>query len=544
MTNRTESKKHYSSSNDVRESEAHHVDNVENENDEVEYALLRKRFNVWSTIGFAFSLTATPLGIGSYLVFAMGVGGSPFFTYGYIFVVIMQLGVCLSLAEISSAFPHVSGTVRHTSPFAITPTNTNRYKGQIFWAKALAPPKISRGLSYWTGAFTIMSWTFGTAGSFILTGKFLTAFGALLSSEYQIMPYQVFLIAILSGGMCLTLNVWLFGLVPKIARFMVVFINVGIIFIMVSLLVRATPKASAAAVFTEVVNETGWSSNILVFCLNVLPGSLSVSAFDAAAHMAEEMNHPEKQVPQVMIYTALLSAMSGLIMIVVYEFCNTSPEALLHPIGGQPIFQLLLDALRSTPLLIVAALVFCITVLLGCIFFVTTLSRIVWSFANHGGLPFGGFLGRVHQKSQIPVNAVYAVTAISCIISLLEFTPSLILSACFGACGIAGTVSYSIPIWCLVFNGPGSQRLGKTGPFSMKRFGYILNLVAVVWQIFQVIFLSFPQYYPVTVSNMNWAAVVLGVGVLVFACNWFLYSRLYFKAPKPLFVGIQNRPHE
>lgn len=70
---------------------------------------LEKRFSFLSTIGINFSLTSTPLSIGSYLSVAIGVGGSPVFAYGYLVAVSLNLIVCASLAEIAATLPHSSG---------------------------------------------------------------------------------------------------------------------------------------------------------------------------------------------------------------------------------------------------------------------------------------------------------------------------------------------------------------------------------------------------------------------------------------------------
>lgn len=74
-----------------------------------------KRFNLYSVLGISFSITATPLGIGSYLAVVIGVGGSPVYLYGYIVAVALNLLVCLSLAEIAAVHPHASGK-NETSP--------------------------------------------------------------------------------------------------------------------------------------------------------------------------------------------------------------------------------------------------------------------------------------------------------------------------------------------------------------------------------------------------------------------------------------------
>lgn len=70
---------------------------------------LKSRFNIWSAIGIGFSITATPLAVGVYLVLILGAGGSPFFFYSFLVAAFGQLLVCLCLAEIASAFPHASG---------------------------------------------------------------------------------------------------------------------------------------------------------------------------------------------------------------------------------------------------------------------------------------------------------------------------------------------------------------------------------------------------------------------------------------------------
>lgn len=70
---------------------------------------LKKRFSVWSTLGIAFSITCTPLGIGTYLSVSIGVGGSPVYFFAYILAVGLNLIVCASLAEMAAVYPHSSG---------------------------------------------------------------------------------------------------------------------------------------------------------------------------------------------------------------------------------------------------------------------------------------------------------------------------------------------------------------------------------------------------------------------------------------------------
>jgi choline transport protein len=66
-------------------------------------------FNLWSTLGLVYSLTATPFGVGTYLSFSFFLGGSPFYIYGYIFAVCLNIILCVCLAEMAALYPHPSG---------------------------------------------------------------------------------------------------------------------------------------------------------------------------------------------------------------------------------------------------------------------------------------------------------------------------------------------------------------------------------------------------------------------------------------------------
>lgn len=71
--------------------------------------VLLQQFNLWSTLGAAFSFIATPLSIGTFLVFSLAAGGSSYFFWEYIVVCILNSLVAVSLAEMAGFLPHTSG---------------------------------------------------------------------------------------------------------------------------------------------------------------------------------------------------------------------------------------------------------------------------------------------------------------------------------------------------------------------------------------------------------------------------------------------------
>lgn len=191
------------------------------------------------------------------------------------------------------------------------------------------------------GWSTTACWFFISAVSNLFNAQIILALVQITHPEYNPKDWHIYLVYCAS-----VLNAYIINL-PKCYKLMgyslqaaVVLINGSALFIFIALLVRVTPKRSAHEVFVKIVNETGWDSNVVVFFLSILPGVAAVGGIDSAPHLTDEVDTPRKQIPQVMIGSALLSFCVGIPSILVYLFCTTDPEALLTPVGGQPIIQL------------------------------------------------------------------------------------------------------------------------------------------------------------------------------------------------------------
>lgn len=400
----------------------------------------------------------------------------------------------------------------------------------------MSPPKWARFFSYFNGASTALGWIFASSGTFVFTAEIWAATMKVRNPGWEVQTYQIFLITVGTAVVGVILNTVLFDYYPWVTRAMVFIINAGTLYVLVALLVRAHPKASAHTVFVEVINETGWDSTGLVFLLCFLPGCVAVACFDTAAHMSEEMDSPERQVPLVMIGGSLLCALTALPMIVVYLFCTVNPLNLIESAdgGGQPIFQVFVDGFNSPALVAIAMVLYCITYLSSCPAVIATGSRLIWSFAKHGGMPFPGWLGHVDPKTQIPVNAVYFTATVGTLIGLLLFGPSTVLNGVFGAASVCFFFSYGMPIWLNVATR--GRHLPSTRYLNLGIFSLPVNIAAICWQLITVVFLCFPLYRPVTPTSMNWASVCGIVGLVLAGFNWFLYAKQHFEAPKPLFV--------
>ncbi|KAF5604180.1 amino acid transporter [Fusarium pseudocircinatum] len=137
-----------------------------------EVAHLKPRFSAIAAIGIQYSIRATPLAVGAYLTFILGLGGRPYFFFGFIVAAVGQILLCVSLAKIAAVYPHASG--------------------QAFWIAALAPSRFSRALSYCNGAATTLGWIFANARhmfSLPKSGLLRCRFDSLHTKPNHTMPF-------------------------------------------------------------------------------------------------------------------------------------------------------------------------------------------------------------------------------------------------------------------------------------------------------------------------------------------------------------------
>ncbi|KAM6510378.1 hypothetical protein FSOLCH5_010818 [Fusarium solani] len=474
----------------------------------------RTRFSVLGAVGIHWSSTAAPLSICSSLQLVIGVGGSPFYFWAFCAAAFFQFTVALSLAELASAYPHTSG--------------------QAYWVTKLAPSKVSRFMTYWVGICTFWGWLFGMAGTAALGAEFILALGTLTVGSPTRELWQVYLVTVAMGAVALFMNTIAIRVLPKITFPNVVFLNAATLFIFVTLLVKASPKASASTVFVDVLNYTGWSSDGVVFLLSLLPGSVAISLFDAATHASDEMPRPAEQVPRVMIGTTILNIVSVFIMLLGVLFCLSKPENLLEPLAGLAFIQLCWDAWPNLGFVTTVAVIYSLLNIFAVTTMVYTCSRLIWSFAQTGGFHRRSWLVGVNRRLQVPVNAVFLTVILLFLVNLLILGPSTVLNAMFGAGGFFFVNSYCIPIILLLIRG--RKSLPENRSFHLGRFGTAINATAVAYCAVLGTIINFPTFIPVQPSTMNWTSACIGVCAALTVGNWFM-ARHSYQPPKPLFEG-------
>ena len=69
------------------------------------------------------------------------------------------------------------------------------------------------------------------------------------------------------------------------------------------------------------------------------------------------------------------------------------------------------------------------------------------------------------------------------------------------------------------------------GPFQLGRFGWLINLASLMYLIYVITWMPFPQLLPVTKDNMNYAGPICGGVIILALLDWFISGRKRFKVP-------------
>lgn len=145
------------------------------------------------------------------------------------------------------------------------------------------------------------------------------------------------------------------------------------------------------------------------------------------------------------------------------------------------------------------------------------------------GLP--QYFGYVDGKHRVPFRAVILVCVLTVLLSLLNIGSGtyIAFSAITSLSSMAMYLSYAIVMAAVLY-----ARLTKgieLGAWNLGRAGLPINLIALIYTVYAFIWLPFPNYLPVTASNMNYAGPVLGAVLVGAVTLWFMRAKEHWDGP-------------
>jgi amino acid transporter len=478
----------------------------------------------WSRFSnFAISFTIISVLAGCFTTYpqAWNLGGPIAISIGWPLVCLIILTVAFSMAEVASAFPTAGG------PY--------------WWANELG----GKAWSWFTGWLNLIGLVAIVAtvdwfcAQFATTLFNLWGWDFILNFADEVSLSEIFLVFIVILILHALINIYSSHLVALFNNISVFWHCVGVLIIIAILIIVPDHHQSFDFVFTERINNSGFSLDMYWFY--ILPTGLlltmyTVTGYDASAHVAEETKDAEIAAAKGIWQSVALSALIGWFVLLAITFAATH-VAHINNAGGTSlsIFTSAMDSGWAETVILISTVgqFFCG---MAC---VTSCSRTFFAFSRDRATP-GNKLWASVDKKGVPVAAVLG----SCVLALILTLPALsgnaagVPIAFFAvvSIGVLGLYSaYVIPVFLRWRKGddfkPGAWTLGK-------KYKWI-NPIAVAWVIITSIYFCLPFYGPDAVwfsdnfsaDFANFTPVVMGGLLIAVTLAWFLGMNKRYTGP-------------
>jgi amino acid transporter len=472
--------------------------------------VLYREMGGFSNFAISFTIISILTGcLNSYYI-AFNNGGPIAVTWGWLLVGVFCVLVALAMGEIASAMP-TAGAL-------------------YFWASKLGGP----AWGWFTGWFNLIGQIAVTAAIDYGGAIFTTALLRMFWPEvFPGEPGVIFVVFSVIIALHLGLNLFGVNLHAVLNTVSAYWHMVGVALIVVVLAVVPRHQ-SAAFVFTETINNSGFSDGAFwfVFGIGLLMSQYTITGFDASAHMSEETRQASRAAAWGMVMSVVVSVVFGFALLVAITFAVPDVAGTLAA-GPDAVFYIWRTSLGdgwATFMLVIGAVAqfFCGTAS------VTSASRMMFAFSRDGAVP-GSRIWRVVAGNRVPVNAVVAI----CVLAWALMLPTLVN----GAVGyLVGTsiaviglyVAFALPIILRIRAGERFER----GAWNLGRHYRWIAPVAVAWiALMCVLFLlpvspnGVPGAEGFDWEVVNYAPITVFGALLLFGGWYVLSARHWFTGP-------------
>ncbi|KAJ7447312.1 amino acid transporter [Mycena galericulata] len=476
------------------------------------------------------AIMAVPYGLAAPIATSLAAGGPATILWGWVAVSFLTIPLACSLGEICAKYPTSAGA--------------------YYWCFRLATPRRRLLLSWINGWLTMAGvWTISLSVTFG-TSQLIVAGTGIYLPNWVVKPWHTYLIFLAVTAVTVIFCVFFNALLPQIDIVSAYWTLLGIVVILVCVSVKAAAGRHSAAFALGHFDPapSGWTPG-WAFFIGLLP-AYTFSAIGMIASMAEEVHNPSSDLPRAIVWSIPIGFMSGVLFLVPILFTLPDIAALISGAlrvggtrhldhlyflclvsSGQPVglmFELIMGSKGGgfgLWFIIFGVGMFC-AISISC-----AASRATWAFARDAAIPFHLTFAKVntHLSGGIPLNAILLSTAIQVFLGLIYLGSSAAFNAFVGVAVMCLGASYSMPVAISLVNG---RKDMADSPFHLGRAGTVLNAIAVVWAMFEIVLFSMPAVLPVTPTTMNYASVVFVAFGLMSAVWYMISGRFHYKGPE------------
>jgi len=486
---------------------------------------------------FAISFSIISILTGAILLYGYGLGfaGPIINTYGWPLVSFFVLAIAASMAELASAYPTAGGLY-----FWAHRLGGHRWAWVTAWFNMLGQIMITAGIDFAAAIYIA-----GAMNRILGTGFDTTNTMTMVIVMVIIMIPQVLI------------NIFGIKLTAKLSDFSVWW-HIGGVAIMVLLLVifgkfknefgflfqsqtTVNPNdiaySFAAGPFTFdsiMMKIPGMTSLyaagglVLAFTLGLLQAQWTYTGYDASAHVAEETVMARLNSAWGVFLSVAVSSIVGYIMLLTLTLHIPDGlagiPAVIDGANAPAVLYIIYENFDTRIFSDIIAIIIGVAMWLCGLSSITSMSRMWYAFARDNGMPGSGLIKQIHPTLRTPVWSII----ITCILAVLLTVYSVVYSVIVAVSTTALYLAYGIPIYLNLRNKLGKKgeyTTPKTAPWSLRGFGPIVNVIALLWIVFITILFSIPPN-----ELAGWSIIILSLFMFIY---WQLDAKKRFKGPTP-----------
>ncbi|HLS79371.1 MAG TPA: amino acid permease [Nocardia sp.] len=240
------------------------------------------------------------------------------------------------------------------------------------------------------------------------------------------------------------------------------------------------------------------------FLVSGLMAAYVMVGFDSAGELSEETRNPRRVAPRTILGALAASALGGGLMML--GALMAAPSLTDGKLASEGLAYVISAKLNSPAG----------TLLLGCVAIAVTVctlaiqtagSRLMFSMARDGKLPFAQQLSTVHPRFGTPVLPAVVIGVLGITLLVVNFGNAAIFSTLASVCIVTLYVAYllvTVPLLVRRVRGWSDDDQVPDGLFRLGRWGVPLNALAVIWGVAMVVNLAWPRPEVYTPDGGSW----------------------------------------
>ena len=464
------------------------VEPVGDESELLEYGYtqeLKRSLSAWSVFALGFA-TISPV-VGIYAVIQLGfVFTGPVWIWAVLIAFVGQLLVATVYAQLSSQFPMTGGVYQ--------------------WVRRLAGPK----LGWMTGWVYLAAAVASLSTVAYLGGVWVKAlFGDASDNAGSLVLYGAIFLVV-------ALGINLLGVNPVKHFLSAGIIAEGVASIGISLLLLLFFMHNDIGTLFQTLgaqqNSGGSMLTGILTCLAV--AGWAFLGFDATTQVAEEAHEPRRTVPRAMLRSFLFVGITVLLSGTAVTLSLRDPARAVTGEIGDPVLASVTEAFGAwieKPFIVVVLIAF-----FACAVSIQTyIGRMVYSFARDKQIPFSKPLSRIGKKEipHVSLITTAVLAALGLLLGLNGNAAATLISFGSGGFYVVFLIVAAVALWARLSGRWDPNR----GSFRPGRFGLLVNVLAVIWLVFEVVNVAWPRA-ELAPADGTWVqvwAVILVFSVLI-----------------------------